>query len=142
MSEIAKITLEGKEFEFPVITGSEGEKAIDISTLRSKTAHITLDPGYKNTGSTTSEITFLDGEKGILRYRGYPIEQLAEKASFLEVAYLLIHGELPNASELDYFTESITYINGRSKVPEILATLQRSSRLISFLTGVQNSLFV
>ena len=108
MSEIAKITLEGNEFEFPVITGSEGEKAIDISTLRSKTGHITLDPGYKNTGSTTSEITFLDGEKGILRHRGYSIEDLAENCSFLEVSYLILYGKLPNKTELETFETSIT----------------------------------
>ena len=96
MSETARINLDGQEYEFPVITGSEGEKAIDISKLRAQTGYITLDVGYKNTGATKSAITFLDGEKGILRYRGYPIEQLAEKASFVEVAYLLIYGELPN----------------------------------------------
>ena len=108
MSETAKIEIDGKSYEFPVITGSENEKAIDIKTLRATSGCITIDPGFKNTGSTTSAITFLDGEKGILRYRGYPIEQLAEKASFLEVAYLLIYGELPNKSELDSFQESIT----------------------------------
>ena len=108
MSETARIILDGKEYELPVIEGTENEKAIDINKLRALTGYITLDSGFKNTGSTKSAITFLDGEKGILRYRGYPIEQLAEKASFLEVAYLLIHGELPNASELEYFTESIT----------------------------------
>ena len=108
MSETAKIILDGKEYELPVITGAENEKAIDISKLRAQSGYITLDYGFKNTGSTQSAVTFLDGEKGILRYRGYPIEQLAEKASFLEVAYLLIYGELPNAHELNYFTSSIT----------------------------------
>ena len=93
MSEIAKIELEGKVFEFPVITGTENEKAIDISNLRQDTGYITLDTGYKNTGATTSAITFLDGEEGILKYRGYGIEELAEKASFIEVAYLLIYGK-------------------------------------------------
>jgi citrate synthase len=108
MSEVARIILDGVEYELPVITGSENEKAIDISKLRSMSGYITLDPGFKNTGSTKSAITFLDGEKGILRYRGYPIEQLAEKASFIEVAYLLIYGELPNTTELDYFTNSVS----------------------------------
>lgn len=108
MSEIAKIELDGKTFEFPVITGSENEKAIDISKLRDTTGYVTLDSGYKNTGATKSAITFLDGEEGILRYRGYPIEQLAEKASFLEVAYLLIYGELPTQAQLDSFKNSIT----------------------------------
>jgi citrate synthase len=107
MSEIAKIIVDGKEYEFPVVTGSEGEKAIDIGKLRAQTGYITLDLGYKNTGATKSGITFLDGEKGILHYRGYPIEELAEKASFLEVAYLLIYGELPNTAELEYFTGSV-----------------------------------
>ena len=96
MSEKAKLILEGKEYELPVVIGTENEKAIDISKLLETTGYITLDTGFKNTGSTKSAITFLDGEEGILRYRGYPIEQLAEKASFLEVAYLLIYGELPS----------------------------------------------
>jgi citrate synthase len=108
MSETARIILGDQEFEFPVITGSENEKAIDISKLRATTGHITLDPGYKNTGSTKSGITYLDGENGVLRYRGYSIEELADKASFLEVAFLLIHGELPNAEQLEYFENSIT----------------------------------
>lgn len=108
MSETARIILDGKEYDLPVIEGSEGEKAIDISKLRATTGYITLDSGFKNTGSTKSAITFLDGEKGVLRYRGYPIEQLAEKASFLEVAYLLIYSELPNKEQLDWFTNSVT----------------------------------
>jgi citrate synthase len=108
MSEIAKLELDGKTYEFPVIEGSENEKGIDISKLRAATGYITLDSGFKNTGSTKSAITYLDGENGILRYRGYPIEQLAERASFLEVAFLLIYGELPTQNELDEFKSSIT----------------------------------
>jgi len=108
MSEIAKVELDGTTYEFPVITGTENEKAIDISKLRDVTGYVTLDTGYKNTGATKSAITFLDGEEGILRYRGYSIEQLAEKASFIEVAYLLIYGELPTQQQLDNFTNSIT----------------------------------
>jgi len=108
MGEIAKLELNGIVYELPVIEGTENEKAIDISSLRGKTGYITIDPGFKNTGSTTSAITYLDGEKGILKYRGYPIEQLAEKASFIEVAYLLIYGNLPSKKELDTFTNSIT----------------------------------
>jgi citrate synthase len=108
MSEIAKIELDGQVYELPVVVGSENEKAIDISALRAKSGYITLDSGYKNTGSCKSAITYLDGENGILRYRGYPIEQLAEKASFLEVAYLLIYGSLPTQAELDSFRNSIT----------------------------------
>jgi citrate synthase len=100
MSETARIILDGTEYEFPVIQGSENEKAIDISKLRAQSGYITLDYGFKNTGSTQSAITYLDGENGILRYRGYAIEDLADKASFLEVAYLLIYGELPNEKQL------------------------------------------
>ncbi len=108
MSETAKIILEGKEYELPVVTGTENEKAIDISKLRDMTGYITLDTGYKNTGATKSAITFLDGEKGILQYRGYPIEQLAEKSNFLEVAYLLIFGDLPSEVEFKEFTRNVT----------------------------------
>jgi citrate synthase len=107
MSELAKIELDGKVYELPVITGTENEKAIDISKLRDMTGYITLDTGYKNTGATKSAITFLDGEEGILHYRGYSIEQLAAKASFIEVAYLLIYGNLPTQTEFDQFEGSI-----------------------------------
>ncbi|MGM0945404.1 MAG: citrate synthase [Bacteroidota bacterium] len=109
MSESVKLSYKGQDFEFPVITGTEQEPAIDIAKLRSATGLITLDPGYKNTGSTTSAITFLDGEEGILRYRGYRIEDLAEKSTFLEVAYLLIYGELPTQAEYESFTSEITH---------------------------------
>jgi len=104
----AKIHIDDKEFELPVVEGTENERGIDISGLRSETGYITLDTGYKSTGSTKSGITFLNGEEGILRYRGYPIEQLAEQSTFLEVAYLLIYGELPSAEELDNFVSKIT----------------------------------
>ncbi len=107
MTETASISIDGKTHEFPVITGTENEKAIDISKLRDQTGAITLDPGFKNTGATKSAVTFLDGEKGILRYRGYPIEQLAEQSTFLEVAYLLIYGELPSATVLEEFRKKI-----------------------------------
>ncbi|MEM9141956.1 MAG: citrate synthase [Bacteroidota bacterium] len=108
MSEKATLAYEGKTYEFPVTKGTENELAIDIKTLRAATSGIiTIDPGYKNTGSCESAITFLDGEKGILRYRGYSIEELAEKADFLEVAYLLIFGELPNAVQLSKFHDDI-----------------------------------
>ena len=108
MSESVQVIIDNKTYELPVVEGSENEKAIDISKLRAQTGYITLDTGYKNTGATTSGITFLDGEKGILRYRGYPIEQLAEKADFLEVAYLLIYGELPSKNEYSDFKIKIT----------------------------------
>jgi len=109
MSDSAKLFYNGKEFEFPVIIGTENEPAIDIAKLRSDTGLITIDSGFKNTGSTTSSITFLDGEEGILRYRGYRIEDLAEKSSFMEVAYLLIYGELPTQAQFGDFTKQITY---------------------------------
>ena len=108
MSETVQVIIDKKTYELPVVEGSENEKAIDISKLRAQTGYITIDTGYKNTGATTSGITFLDGEKGILRYRGYPIEQLAEKADFLEVAYLLIYGELPSKNEYSDFKNNIT----------------------------------
>ena len=108
MSDSAKLFYKGQEFEFPIIVGTENEPALDIAKLRSATGLITLDSGFKNTGSTTSSITFLDGEEGILRYRGYKIEDLAEKSSFMEVAYLLIYGELPTQDQFDDFRKQIT----------------------------------
>jgi citrate synthase len=118
MSKIAVLELEGKKYEFPVIVGSENEVAIDINKLRDLTGAITIDPGYKNSGSCTSEITYLDGEEGILRYRGYAIEDLADKANFLEVSYLLIFGELPTKLELEKFETNIrkyTLVNEEMK---------------------------
>lgn len=103
----ARLTLEDQSFEFPVIQGTENEKALDISALLKNTGYVTLDEGYVNTGATTSDITFLDGDKGILRYRGYPIEELAVHCDFVEISYLLIYGELPDKSQLEDFKESI-----------------------------------
>lgn len=108
MSETAQLKIGDKTFDLPVIEGTEGEKAIDISKLRDQSGFVTLDIGYKNTGATKSAITFLDGEKGILKYRGYTIEQLAENASFIEVAYLLINGELPTEGQLADFQYEIS----------------------------------
>ncbi len=108
MSESASLKIGEKTYELPIITGTEGEKAIDISKLRDVSGFITLDSGFKNTGSTKSAITFLDGEEGILKYRGYSIEELAEKSTFIEVAYLLIYGELPNQSQLNSFQSVIS----------------------------------
>jgi citrate synthase len=105
----AKLTIDGREFEFPTLTGSEGELGIDISSLRAQAAAITYDPGLGNTGLCKSAITFIDGEQGILRYRGYPIEELAETAAFSEVAYLLIYGELPNRVQLGEWRRKLTY---------------------------------
>ncbi|MCB1054866.1 MAG: citrate (Si)-synthase, partial [Acidobacteria bacterium] len=104
----AKLTLEGQDYEFPVVEGSEGELGIDTGALRSQTGAISLDPGYGNTGSCLSAITFIDGEKGILRYRGYDIEDLAANCSFPEVCYLLIYGHLPNRQEFSGFSERLT----------------------------------
>lgn len=108
MAEKATLSYEGKSYELPIITGTENESAIDISKLRSDSGLITFDEGYKNTGSTISNITFLDGEKGILHYRGYTIEDLASKASFVEVIYLLLYGELPTQTQLSEFETSIS----------------------------------
>lgn len=109
MSNSAEIKINGNSYELPVITGSEDEVAIDIGKFRGQSGVITLDPGFKNTGSTKSAITFLDGEKGILRYRGYSIEDLAAKSTFLEVAYLLIYGELPTTEVLENFKNEISH---------------------------------
>ncbi|MBE7175965.1 MAG: citrate synthase [Mucilaginibacter polytrichastri] len=108
MSDKATLSIGDKRFELPTITGTEHETAIDISRLRDQTGYVTIDSGYKNTGATKSAITFLDGEEGILRYRGYPIEQLAEKSTFMEVAYLLIYDHLPTQKQLDEFQYTIS----------------------------------
>src|SRR5690554_4387914 len=108
MAKIATLELDGKKYELPVVEGTENELGIDIKNLRNETnGVVTLDPGYKNTGACESAITFLDGEKGILRYRGYAIEELASKSTFVEVAYLLIYGELPSESELETFRMTV-----------------------------------
>ncbi|EPZ49322.1 citrate (Si)-synthase [Bacteriovorax sp. BAL6_X] len=114
MADSAKIEINGQTIEVPVIKGTENEVALDISKLRAQTGAITLDIGFVNTGSCTSKITFLDGEKGILRYRGYPIEQLAESSNFAEVSYLLYNGKLPTVKELDTFNKEIS---ANSKLP-------------------------
>lgn len=106
-NEHAEIKLDGKTFRLPVITGTEGEKGIDIRSLRAQTGYITFDSGFMNTGSCSSDITFLDGERGILSYRGYAIEELAEHCTFVEVAYLLVHGNLPTVDELENFSEML-----------------------------------
>jgi citrate synthase len=142
MSDKATLEFNGKKYEFPVITGSENEQAVDISSLRAVTnGLITIDAGYKNTGSCISEITFLDGEEGILRYRGYSIEELAEKADFLEVAYLLIFGKLPSATELNKFH---TDIKAQELVDEdikkILDGFPRSAHPMGVLSSLTSAL--
>src|SRR5215210_5751873 len=105
----ARLLLNGKEHELPVVVGTEGEVGIDITQLRSQSGAVTLDPGYGNTGACESSITFIDGEAGILRYRGYPIEDIAGQARFSEVCYLLIYGNLPDQQELAKFEQRLTY---------------------------------
>ena len=108
MDKTAELKIDGKSFELPLVEGSEQERAVDISSLRNDTGIITLDDGYANTGSCQSQVTFIDGEKGILRYRGIPIEELAEKSTFIEVAHLIIMGHLPNSAELRRFSDLLT----------------------------------
>src|SRR6266478_3020326 len=105
MEKAAELILEGKTCKLPVVEGTEQERAIDISSLRDETGYITLDDGYANTGSCQSRITFIDGEKGILSYRGIPIEELAERSTFIEVTHLLIMGKLPTSAELRRFSD-------------------------------------
>ena len=141
MSENAKLNFNNEEYEFHVVSGTENEKAIDVSTLRTKANLITIDPGFKNTGSCKSSITFLDGEKGVLRYRGYSIEDLAENASFLEVAFLLIYGQLPKEMDLRKFLNDI---NENSIVDEdlkkILESFPKSAHPMGILSSLTSAL--
>jgi len=141
MSEKATLQVNGEKYEFPVVEGTENEFAIDIKTLRSSSGIITLDPGYKNTGSCESAVTFLDGEKGILRYRGYGIEELAEKADFLEVAFLLIFGELPNEEQLIKFDKDIkaeSHVDEEMK--KILDGFPKSAHPMGVLSSLTSAL--
>lgn len=141
MSDKAILEYKGNTYEFPVIKGTEEELAIDIKSLRAATGMITIDPGYKNTGSCESAITFLDGEKGILRYRGYSIEELAEKADFLEVAYLLIFGELPNKEQLEKFHSDIkseSHVDEEMK--KILDGFPKSAHPMGVLSSLTSAL--
>ena len=141
MSEHVKISYNGNEYELPVIVGSEGERAIDISQLRAQTGFITLDTGYANTGSCISNITYINGEKGILRYRGIPVEQLAEQATFKETAYLLINGRLPKREELNRFS---ILLNDNSLVHEDMRAFYenfpRSAHPMGILSSMVNAL--
>jgi citrate synthase len=141
MTEYVKLIHGDKEYQLPLIAGSEGEKAIDISALREKTGFITLDTGYANTGSCVSAITYLNGEKGILRYRGIPVEQLAEQATFKETAFLLINGRLPNRNELTQFS---VLLNDHSLVHEDMRAFYenfpRSSHPMGILSSMVNAL--
>ena len=141
MSDKATVEFRGNTYELPVIMGTENELAIDITSLRAKSGMITIDPGYKNTGSCESAITFLDGEKGILRYRGYSIEELAEKADFLEVAYLLIFGELPDQQELTNFHNDIkaeSHVDEEMK--KILDGFPKSAHPMGVLSSMTSAL--
>ncbi|MCF8067385.1 MAG: citrate synthase [Desulfobacterales bacterium] len=141
MAEYATLEIEGKKYKFPIITGSEGEKGIDISALRRQTGYITLDTGYGNTGSCKSSITFMDGEKGILRYRGIPVEQLAEYSTFTETSYLLLNGKLPTRNELNKFS---VMLNDLSLVHEDMQTFfqnfPRASHPMGILSSMVNAL--
>ena len=137
MAKLAKLFYDGKSVEFPLVEGTEDELGIDIKTLRAATNLITLDPGFKNTGSCQSAITFLDGENGVLRYRGYDIEDLAKNADFLEVAFLLIFGELPNAEQLDKF---LVDIKEESYIDEDLKKILESFPSAAHPMGVLSSL--
>ena len=114
MSDDAILILGDEQYRFPVREGTEGERAIDIQDLRARTGHITLDPGYGNTGSCQSAITFIDGEEGILRYRGIPIEQFEHEPNFVEVAWLLIFGHLPSPEEYQAFSASLTAVSAQA----------------------------
>lgn len=133
----AKLTLNGKDYTLPVLVGSEQEVAIDITQLRAQSGAITLDDGYGNTGSCKSAITFIDGDKGILRYRGYPIEELANKSSFIEVAYLLIYGELPGKEQLDQFKHELTH---HSLLPEDMKKMFEGFTTTAHPMGVLSSM--
>ncbi|WP_348799427.1 citrate synthase [Flavobacterium adhaerens] len=141
MSKIAILEIDGNKFELPVIVGSENETAIDISKLRDMSGVITLDPGYKNSGACKSKITFLDGELGILRYRGYSIEELAEKSHFLEVSYLIIFGELPSTEKLQQFENDIrkhTLVSEEMKI--ILDGFPRTAHPMGVLSTLTSAL--
>jgi citrate synthase len=137
MTEFVKLTYDDKTYSLLVVVGSEGEKAIDISKLRQETGFITLDPGYANTGSCISNITFMDGEKGILRYRGIPVEQLAEQSTFIETAYLLINGELPTQKQLNRFS---VLLNDHSPLHEDMQLFYRNFPRASHPMGILSSM--
>jgi len=141
MLKTAILEFDGQKYEFPVLVGSENEPAIDIDKLRALTGAITLDPGYKNSGSCKSEITFLDGEEGILRYRGYAIEDLADKASFLEVSYLLIFGELPTAAQIEKFENDIrTYTLVNEEMKNIIDGFPKTAHPMGILASLTSAL--
>jgi citrate synthase len=141
MAKTALLKLDEKEITLPVIVGSEGEKGIDIAKLRSDTGYITYDDGFGNTGSCTSSVTYIDGEVGILRYRGYPIEQLAEKSSFVETAYLVIDGELPTPQQRGNFSRLLTkHAPLHEGMTRFISSFPRDSHPMAILSAAVNSL--
>lgn len=140
-NETAVLSIDGKSVELPIVVGSEGERGLDISKLRSETGVVTVDNGFVNTASCTSAITFLNGESGILHYRGYPIEDLAAQASFEEVAYLLIYGELPNRSQLDWFNEKITsFGETKPELKNLVKSFPKDAHPMGVLSALISSL--
>jgi citrate synthase len=141
MSKVATLEIDGKKYEFPIIVGTENEVGIDINKLRDLSGAITLDPGFKNSGACTSEITFLDGEEGILRYRGYSIEELADKADFLEVCYLLIFGELPTKTQLsDFETHIRKYTLVNEEMKSIIDGFPKTAHPMGVLSALTSAL--
>ncbi len=141
MTDTVTLTIDGKAYTLPVVRGTEGERAIDISKLRAQTGLISLDPGFGNTGSCESAITFIDGEKGILRYRGIPLEQFEENPNFIEVAWLLIFGHLPNPEEYARFSELLTHTaNIDESMRHSFQGFPRSSPPMATLSAMINAL--
>lgn len=141
MGKTAELKVDGNVYELPIVEGTENERALDISKLRAQSGLVTLDPGFKNTGSTESSITYLDGENGVLRYRGYPIEQIAEKAEFLEVAYLIIFGELPNKEEYDNWVSDVKHHTlVHEEIKNILDGIPSSAHPMGVLSALVSSL--
>ncbi|CAG0909475.1 unnamed protein product [Cyprideis torosa] len=141
MSESVKLSYNGKEYEYPIVKGTTNDIGVDISSLRADTGLVTLDVGYKNTGSTISKITYLDGEKGELLYRGYPIEQLAEKANFTEVMYLLLNGELPNKGQFAQFDNKLKEHNFISEeMKKLIDAFPRSAHPMGMLSTLTSAM--
>jgi len=141
MGKTAELKVDGNVYELPIVEGTENERALDISKLRAQSGLVTLDPGFKNTGSTESSITYLDGENGVLRYRGYPIEQIAEKAEFLEVAYLIIFGELPNKEEYENWASDVKHHTlVHEEIKNILDGIPSSAHPMGVLSALVSSL--
>ena len=141
IEEKVELSVGGKTVELPVMIGSEGEKGLDISKLRAATGTVTVDNGFVNTASCTSAITFLNGEEGILKYRGYKIEELAEKSNFIEVAYLLVYGELPNRDQLNWFQEKMnSFAETKDDVKNLIKAFPKDAHPMGVLSAVLSSM--